>query len=178
MLESVYQSIFRPRAPLIPLSGAGAWALFLLLSVIEAFAIAGNAGAGATGAIFLTLGIFALNVLGWFWLSSSTSLLAELLGGQGNGEATLRTLAAAAAPAILTAPLHAIAPRFEAFAALLTFAIAVWVAINLVRGIAQAHRFGKSRAALCLVGAGAIAALGFGALIGLPIVGLALLLGP
>lgn len=178
MLESVYQSIFRPRSPLIPLSVSGAWALFLLLSVFEALALAGDVNAGGTGAVFLTLGFFALNVLGWFWLSSAASLLAELLGGQGSGEATLRSLAAAAAPALLTAPLHAIAPRFERLSGLLTFALALWVLVNLVRAIAQAHQFGKSRAALCLIGAGAMAALGFGALIGMPIVAIALLLGP
>ncbi|HEY9899758.1 MAG TPA: YIP1 family protein [Pantanalinema sp.] len=178
MLESVYQTIFRPRSPLLPLSGAGAWALFLIISVFEALGIAGDVGARGTGAVFLTLGLFAINVLGWFWLSSAASLLAELMGGEGSGERTMRTLAAALAPAILSAPLHAIAPRFDRLSALLSFALALWVVVNLVRAIAQAHGFGRSRAALCLVGATGMAALGLGALVGMPIVAIALLIGP
>ncbi|MNX67245.1 Yip1 domain protein [compost metagenome] len=178
MLESVYQSIFRPRAPLIPLSIAGAWALFLVLSVLEGLDLAGAFGAGGAGVLFLTLGLFALKVIGWFWLSSAASLFAELMGGEGDGEATMRALAAAVAPAILLAPLHALAPRFPRLASLLSFAIALWVLVNMVRAIAQAHRFGRSRATLCLIGALGMAGLGFVTLLCLPIVAIALLLGP
>jgi hypothetical protein len=178
MLESVYQTIFRPRSPLMPLSGAGAWALLLIISVFEALALAGNFGAGGTGVAFLAFGLFAVNALGWFWLSSASSMLAELMGGEGSGEATMRTLAAALAPLILSAPLHALSGRFKHLATLLGLLLSAWVVVNLVRAIAQAHRFGKSRAALCLIGAGGLAMLGFGALIGMPIVAIALLLGP
>lgn len=178
MLESIYQTILRPRSALIPLSGAGAWGLLLVLSALQALMLAGDFGAPGRGAVFLTLGIFAVGVLGWFWLSSAASLLAELMGGEGSGEATLRTLAAALAPAILLAPAHALASRMERLSALLTLVIVLWVIVNLVRALAQAHRFDKGRAVLCLVGAGGLAMLGLGALVGLPIVAIALALGP
>lgn len=177
MLDSLYQTLFRPREPITPLSLGAALGLMLLLSVLCGLGLAGMLDLEAFGAMGLTLSFFLLLSLGWFWLSSTTSLLAQLMGGKGTGPMTMGAIAAAFWPLLLTAPLKAAEPWLGRLSDLLGFGLYLWVILGMVRAIASAHELGWGRSALCLMGSGAAAFLGLGVLIAMPLVILALMVG-
>lgn len=174
MLDSLYQTLFRPRSPLIPLTLPSGWGLMLLLSVLSGMGWAGRLGLGAAGMVLLSLMALGLYLLAWFFLSASITLLAELMDGQGRGPETMGTLAAALWPAMLFGPLAALGERFDRLAGLLGLVVFLWVVTGLVRAVAQVHRLNLGRAALCVLGACALAFLGLGAMIGAPVMLIAL----
>lgn len=169
MLDSLYQTLFRPRTPLRPLSLTSGWGLILLLSVLSGLTGAGGLGLGAGGMLFLTSLCLGCYLLGWFFLAAATTLLAELMGGQGRGPDTMGSLAAALWPALLLGPLAALGTHFHRLASVLSLLVFLWVLTGLVRAISQAHHLSPGRAALCVFGAGTLAFMGLGALIGTPL---------
>lgn len=176
MLDSLYQTLFRPLAPLLPLTVTTGWALILLTSLIAGLAWAGRLGLGATGLVLVTLGVVSLYLLAWFFLAAATTLLAQLQDGQGDGPATMGAMAAAFWPALLFGPITALGDRFERLAGALGVVVVLWIALDLVRAVAQVQRLSLARAALCLAGAGLLALMGVGALAGAPVMLLALVI--
>jgi len=169
MLDSLYQTLFHPRAALLPLSMGSSWALLLLLAIISGLSWAGRLGLGAGGAIVLTFCFLGLYLLFWFLFSAATTLLAQLMEGKGSGPATMETVAAALWPAMLYGPLTALGGHFEHLAGFLGFVVWVWILVDLVRAIAQVHDMSLGKAALCVLGAFLLAFFGLGALIGAPL---------
>lgn len=174
MLDSLYQTLFRPRTDLMPLSVTSGWALILLLSVLSGMGWAGQLGLGAAGMVLITLSCLGIYLLAWFFLSAATTLLAQLIDGQGQGPETMGCIAAALWPAMLFGPITALSERFPRLSAFLGLAVLLWVFIDLVRAVAQVHRLSPARATLCVLGAGALAFMGLGALIGAPLMLVAL----
>ncbi|HEY9855020.1 MAG TPA: YIP1 family protein [Stenomitos sp.] len=174
MLDSLYQTLFHPRAALLPLSMGSSWALLLLLSITGGLSWAGKLGLGGAGAVMLTLCFLGLYLIVWFCFSAATSLLAQLMEGKGSGPATMETVTPALWPALLFGPLTALGQHFERLAGVLEFVVAVWILVGLVRAIAQVHGLSLGKAALCVLGACALAFFGLGALLGAPVLLLAL----
>lgn len=172
MLDSLYQALFRPSADLTPLSLGGAWGFWVLLSILQAFQWGAFMDLDAVGILAMTIGVFALNVLAWLWLSALIQLLAEFSGGKGHGLETLEAIAAAFWPGILWAPLSAVEGPLGKFAQLLSFALFVWIAVLLVRAIARTHGLHWGQSTLCLLGAGATATLSAVALLVAPLTAL------
>lgn len=171
MLDSLYQTLFRPRAPLAPLSLTASWGLLVLLSMLSGLGLAGALGLGVAGMVLITLSCLGTYLLAWFFLSAATSLLAELMEGQGRGPDTMGSVAAALWPALLLGPLAALGDRLSG---LLGLVVLLWVFTNLVRAVAQAHRLSLTRGLLCVLGAGSLAFMGLGAMIGAPLIVVAL----
>lgn len=169
MLESLYQTLFRPRSPLHPLTPSSGWGLMLLLSVLSGMGWAGRLGLGAAGMVLVSLTCLGLYLLAWFFLSASVTLLAELMDGQGRGPETMGSLATALWPALLYGPLMALGDRFERLAGFLGLVLFLWVVTDLIRAVAQVHRLDRTRATLVVLGASALAFLGLGAMLGAPL---------
>lgn len=176
MLDSLYQTLFRPKAPLLPLTVPSGWGLVLLLSVITGLGWAGRLGLGAAGMVLVSLSCVGIYLLAWFFFSAATALLAELQDGQGRGPETMGAIAAAFWPALLYGPLTALGDRFDRLAGVLGLVVFLWILTGVVRAVAQVHRLSLSRAALCVLGAGLFAMMGLGALIGTPLLFLALVI--
>ncbi len=174
MLDSLYQTLFRPRQPLLPLTVTTGWVLVLLLSLLTGLAWAGRLGLGAAGMVLATLTCAGIYLLAWFFLSAATTLLAELQGGQGSGPETMGAIAAAFWPALLFGPLSALSDRFDRLSGILGLVVSLWIVVSLVRAVAQAHRLSLARASVCVFGAGLLAVMGLGALIGTPLLFMAL----
>lgn len=176
MLDSLYQTLFRPRAPLAPLTVTTGWGLLLVVSVLTGLGWAGRLGLGATGMGLVTLSAVTLYLFAWFFFSASATLLAQLQDGQGRGPETMGAVATAFFPALLYGPLTALGDRFDRLASVLGLVVFLWIVTDLVRAVAQVHGLGMARAALTVLGAGMLAFMGLGALVGAPIllVGLAL----
>lgn len=177
MLESLYQSLFRPNEAPVPLSQGGMWGFWVLLSTLQGFQFGAQLAVDATGILALTLGFFTLNTLAWLWLSALTQLLAEFSGGKGHGLETLGAIASAFWPGILMAPLGAVAGPPGKFAQLLSFGVFVWIAVLLVRAIARTHDLSLGKSTLCLLGASATATLSAVALLVAPLTALIVYLG-
>lgn len=172
MLDSLYTTLFRPsEAPVAPPLRV-AWGIWFTLSLLEAMRLAGALSLGPGGLFGLVVLVFGLNVLGWFWLSASSNLLAQLLGGQGTGEPTLGAIAQAFWPLILLAPLGAAAPWLGLLAPLLTFFVFLWAYYGVIRAISRAHALSMGRSVLVLVGSGAAIGLGLLALLLTPVLAL------
>lgn len=176
MLESLYLTLFRPGTAAQPLRLGGAWGLWLILAILAALPAAGQWGLGTPGLIGLSTLLFVMLVLGWFGMGALAHLLAELLGGQGDGRAALTAIAAAFWPSVLIAPLEVAAPVLGRFGALLRFLVWLWVVLGLVRAIARSQQLPWGRAALCLVVSGAIAMAGVISAVLAPVVALAIML--
>lgn len=169
MLDSLYQTLFRPRTPLVPLAAPAGWGLMLLLSLVSGMGWAGKLGLGTAGMVLASLACLGLYLLAWFFLAASVSLLAELAGGEGRGPETMGSLAAALWPAMLCGPIAALGDRFERLAGILGLLVLLWVLTNLVRSVAQAQRLDLARAALCVLGAWLLAGMGLLALLATPL---------
>lgn len=174
MLDSLYQTLFRPRTPLAPLSLTSSWGLIVLLSLLSGLGWAGELGLGVPGLVVISLSCLTIYLLAWFFLSATTTLLAELMDGQGRGPDTMGSVAAALWPAMLLGPIVALGDRFERLSGLLGLLIVLWVVAGLVRAVAQAHHLSLGRAALCVVGAFSLTFMGLGAMIGAPLMLIAL----
>jgi len=172
LLDSLYNTLLRPsEAPVAPPLRV-AWGIWFILSLLEAMRFAGALSLGPAGLLGLLVLVFFLNVLGWFWLSASSNLLAEMLGGKGSAQPTLGAIAQAFWPLILLAPLGAAAPWLGLLAPLLTFAVYLWAYLGVVRAISRAHELSTGRSVLVLLGSGAAVGLGLLALLLTPVLAL------
>lgn len=172
MLDSLYTTLFRPsEAPVAPSMGV-AWGIWFLLSLLEAMNLAGALALGPGGMVGLFVLVFGLNVMAWFWLSASSNLLAQLLGGKGSGTSTMTAIAQAYWPMILQAPVTAAAPWLGPLAPLLNVAIVIWTYVGVVRALAQVHALSAGRAAVVFIGSGAAIVLGVLALLLTPLISL------
>lgn len=169
MLDSLYTTLFRPsEAPVAPPLRV-AWALWFVISLLEAMRLAGALGLGPGGLLLVLSLVFGLNVLGWFWLSASSNLLAQVLGGKGSAEPTLTAIAQAFWPLILLAPLAAAGPWLGFLSPLLTLGVFLWAYLGVIRAIARAHSLSTGRSVLVLLGSGAAVGLGLLALLLTPL---------
>jgi hypothetical protein len=177
MLDSLYTTLFRPsEAPVSP-SLRVAWVIWLLISLTEAMPFAGALSLGPGGLAVSWMVFFGLNVVGWFWLSAASNLLAQVMGGQGAAESTLTAVAQAFWPLILLPPLTAGQPWLGMLSPLLTFAILVWVYVGVAKAISRAHSLSMGRAILVLLLSGAAVGLGALAMGLMPILGILSALG-
>ena len=172
LLDSLYTTLFRPsEAPVAPPLRV-AWGIWFMLSLLEAMRLAGALSLGPGGLLGMLALVFCLNVLGWFWLSASSNLLAQALGGKGAAEPTLGAIAQAFWPLILLAPLGAAEPWLGFIGPLLTFAVYLWAYLGVVRAISRAHALSMGRAVLVLLGSGAAIGLGVLAMLLTPLLAL------
>jgi len=177
MLDSLYTTLFRPsEAPVAPPMRV-AWGIWFTLSLLEAMSLAGALSLGPGGLLGLLVLVFALNVMGWFWLSASSNLLAQILGGKGSAEPTLGAIAQAYWPMILLAPVSAAEPWLGMLAPLLTVAIVFWAYAGVVRAISRAHDLTTGRSVLVLLGSGTAIGLGLLALLLTPVLAVLSALG-
>lgn len=169
MLDSLYTTLFRPAESPVAPPMRTAWGIWFLISLLMAMGLAGSVSAGPWGLFGLTILVFGLNLLGWFWLSAATNLFAQVLGGKGAGEVTLAAIAQAFWPLILLAPLSALEPWLTITASVLSLAVLLWVLVGVVRAVSRAHGLSLGRAALVVVGAWTAVSLGIMGLFVAPI---------
>lgn len=149
MLDSLYTAMFRP-APEVRVSSQAAITIGLLALFILALNAAGAAQLGVAGVIGFTLLFQFAGLLGWYWLSASVNLLAQLIGGQGNGRTTLLAIAQGLWPLLLTGPAISATQWSNTFGALFSAAITLGTFVTLVIAIRDVHHFGWLQAILCL----------------------------
>lgn len=148
MLNSLYATIFRPSE--VRFSAQVATAIGLLIVLVLALNAAGTAELDAGSTIAFTLLFLFAGLLGWYWLSASVNLLAQLLGGQGDGRATMQAIAQGLWPLLLTGPAISAANWSDTLGELFSFAISAGVFVTLVVAIRHVHQLSWLRAILCL----------------------------
>jgi hypothetical protein len=148
MLESLYATIFRPSE--VRVSAPAAIAIGLLIALILALNAAGTTNLGAAGIIGFTLLFCFAGVLGWYWLTASVHFLAQLLGGQGSVQGTMKAVAQGLWPLLLTGPAIAAAQWSERLGELFSFGISVGVFVTLVAKVRHTHQLNWLSAILCL----------------------------
>jgi hypothetical protein len=149
VLDSIYAAIFRPTAD-IRFSTQASIAIGLLAILVLALNAAGRVNAGVGGAIGFLLLFFFGGLLGWYWLSASINLLAQLLGGQGDGRATLESVARGLWPILLTAPAIAASDWSNLLGALFSLAVILGTFITLTIAIRHAQQLSLLSAIVCL----------------------------
>lgn len=148
MLDTLYGSLFRPsQGRVTPQVGLMVGLLIVLVLALNA---GGAVGLGAGGVIGFILGFFLAGLLGLFWLTAAVNLLAQLLGGQGSGRATLIAITLGLWPLLLTAPAIAAASWSATLGALFSFAVTLGVFVTLTVAIRRVHHLSWLKAILCL----------------------------
>ncbi|MGV2830027.1 Yip1 family protein [Myxosarcina sp. GI1(2024)] len=149
MLDSVYAAFFRPGEIRFPTRAA--IAIGLLVVLVLALNAAGKTNSDLGSIIgFVLLFLFA-GVLGWYWLAASVNLIAQLLGGQGDGRTTLEGIARGLWPLLFTGPALAAANWSIILGQLFSLAVTLGVFITLIIAIRHIHRLSWLKASLCLV---------------------------
>ncbi|MDV2994564.1 MAG: hypothetical protein N4J56_004218 [Chroococcidiopsis sp. SAG 2025] len=148
MLNSLYTTFFRPVE--MRFSAQVAVAIGLLVVFILALNAAGAAGLGVGGIIGFTLLFLFAGLLGWFWLSAAVNLLAQLLGGQADGRATMSAIATGLYPLIFTAPAIAASRWSQALGDLFSFLISIAVFVTLTIAIHHVHEISWWKSIFCL----------------------------
>lgn len=152
MLDSLYSALFSTAdTPTGTRFSIATWGVWLIVGAVLAFNAAGVLGLGAKGVLVLAVAFILAGLIGWYWLAASIELLARLLGGQGDVQATMAAIAQSVWPLLLTAPVIAIAAWLPQLGELLSLVIALWVVVVLTREIRRVHSLSWGRAALCLV---------------------------
>ena len=149
MLDSLYTAIFRPaegrRSPQTTL------AIALLVIIILALNAAGSVHSGMGGLISFIILFLLAGGLGLYWLSASINLIAQLLGGQGDGSTTLQATVQALWPLLLVGPEAAAAHWSVGLGALFFLAINIGILTTLVSAIRRTHQLSWVLATLCLL---------------------------
>ena len=149
MLDSFYNAIFRPAE--VRRSAQAALAIALLVIIILALNAAGAVNSGVGGLIGFTILFLLSGGLGWYWFAASMNLIAQLLGGQGDGPTTMQATAQALWPLLLVGPEAAAARWSGGLGALFSLAISIGILITLVNAIRRTHQLSWVLATLCLV---------------------------
>lgn len=148
MLDSVYSAIFRPFQIRFPARAAVTIGLSIVL--VAALNAAGTTNSGVGGVIGFALLFLFAGTLGWYWLAASINLIAQLLGGRGDGRETLAGTAWGLWPLLFTGIAIA-AANWSIFLGQLCFwTVAIGVFIALTVAIRQVHQFSWLKASLCL----------------------------
>ena len=149
MLDSVYAAFFRPDENRFPTGTAVAIGLLVIL--VLALNAAGKANFGLGSIIGFALLFLFAGVMGWYWLAASVNLIAQLLGGQGDGRATLEGIARGLWPLLFTGVAVAAANWSIILGQLFSSAVTFGVLITLIIAIRQVHRFSWLKASFCLI---------------------------
>ena len=149
MLDSVYAAFFRPHEIRFPTRAA--IVIGLLVVLVLALNAAGTANSGIGSIIGFVLIFLFAGALGWYWLAASVNLIAQLLGGQGDGRATLEGTARGLWPLLLTGPAIAAANWSVILGQLFSWAVILGVLATLIIAIRHVHNFSWLKASLCLV---------------------------
>ena len=149
MLDSVYAAFFRPHEIRFPTRTAVAIGLLVIL--VLALNAAGKANLGLGSIIGLALLFLFAGVLGWYWLAASVNLIAQLLGGQGDGRATLEGIVCGLWPLLFTGVAVTAANWSIILGQLFSSAVTLGVFVTLIIAIRQVHRFSWLKASLCLI---------------------------
>lgn len=150
MLDVLFVNFFGPQParntqPVTVLIG------FILLTVL-ALNAAGKAGLGIAGVIIFFLLFFVAGLLGWLWLSAALHFFAQLLGGQGSPQDSVRAVMLGLWPLMISGP--AIAASHwpnrlgQLLGVLLGLVILVGTITTLTRSLRQAHQIHWQKALL------------------------------
>lgn len=148
MLNSVYTAIFRPFQIRFP--APAAITIGLLVVLVGALNAAGTTNLGVGGVIGFALLFLFAGMLGWYWLAASVNLIAQLLGGRGNGLATLQGTAWGLWPLLFNGVAIAAANWSVGLGQLLSLLAILGVFVTLTVAIRQVHQFSWLKASLCL----------------------------
>lgn len=124
---------------------------FVLLSILSLNA-AGKVGAGIGGVIIFFLLFLVAGLLGGLWLAAAFNFFAQLLGGQGTAQDSLRAVLLGLWPLMVSGPAIAasqwpgIAGQFLGL--LLGLVVLIGTLITLTRSIGQAHQLKWGKALL------------------------------
>lgn len=148
MLDSLYTNLFRPAQarPSAQVSLLIGWLAVLILTLNAAGAIQ----LGTGGVVILLVAFMAGGLLGLFWLAAAANLLAQLLGGQGQGRSTLSAIAQGLWPLLLTGPAIAAAHWSTVLGSLFSFLVVLATYFTLTAAIRQVHQLDWLKSALCL----------------------------
>ena len=148
MLDTLYSSLFRPTPERVtPQAGI---IIGLIIVLVLALNAGGAVGLGAGGVIGFTLGFLLAGLLGLFWLSAAVNLLAQLLGGQSGGQATLIAVTLGLWPLLLTGPAIAAAKWSATLGSLFSFVATLGAFVTLTVAIRRVHHLSWIKAVLCL----------------------------
>jgi len=151
MLDSLYSALFSSADTSTGARLSIAWGVWVIIGAVLALNAAGAIGLGAKGVLALAVAFILAGLIGWYWLAASIGLLARLLGGQGDVQATMAAIAQSLWPLLLTAPVIGIKAWLPGLGELLSLVIVFWVVGILIREIRQVHRLSWGRSALCFV---------------------------
>ena len=147
MLDSIYSAIFRPSQIRFPRQAA------IAISLLTIFILASNAAARTNSGIAGLVGFTALflfaGMLGWYWVAASVNLIAQLLEGRGNAQATLQVIWGLW-PLLFTGVAIAAANWSVLLGQLLLLIIVAGVFVTLTIAIRQVHQLSWLKASLCL----------------------------
>lgn len=153
MLDALFTSFFGPQPsrshqPVAVLIG------FVLLSIL-ALNAAGKAGLGIAGLIVFFLLFLIAGLLGWLWLSAALNFFAQLLGGQGSAQNTLRSVMLGLWPLMISGPAIA-ASRWpnswgQFLGLLLGLVVIIGTISTLTRSLCHAHQLHWQKALLTVV---------------------------
>lgn len=148
MLNSFYNAIFRPSQIRFPRQAA------IAISLLTIFILASNAAArtnsGIAGAAGFALLFLFGGTLGWYWLSASINLIAQLLGGRADARTTITETAWGLWPLLFTGVAITAANWSALLGQLLSWMIVIGVFVTLTIAIRQVYQFGWLKASLCL----------------------------
>ncbi len=148
MLDAVYTAIFRPFQLRFPTRAAVTIGLLIILVV--ALNAAGKTNLGVAGILGLALLLLFAGILGCYWLAASINLMAQLLGGQGNGRSTLEGTVWGLWPLLFTG-VAITAANWSIFLGQLFLASIIFGVLGtLIISIRQVHQFSWLKAIFCL----------------------------
>lgn len=152
MLDALFSNFFGPQPtrnnqPVAVLVG------FVLL-IILALNAAGKAGLGIPGVIIFFLLFLVAGLLGWFWLSAALHFFAQLLGGQGTAQDSVRAVMLGLWPLMISGPAIA-ASRWPSMMGqflglLLGLVVLIGTLTALTRSLSQVHQLDWQKALLAV----------------------------
>ena len=148
MLDSVYTAIFRPFQLRFPARAAAAIGLSIVL--VLALNAAGTTNLGVGGVVGFTILFLFAGTLGWYWLAASVNLIAQLLGGQGNGRETLEGTAWGLWPLLFTGVAIAATNWSIILGQLFYWIIILGTFVTLAIAIRYVHQLSWLKTSLCL----------------------------
>jgi hypothetical protein len=149
MLNSIYTLMFRPSQ--IRASNPGGMVIGVLAILVWALNAAGAAHLGVGGVVAFFFLFFIGGCLGWYWLSASVHLIAQLLGGHGQSGETLQAIARGLWPVLLTGPAIAATHWSLSLGAVFALSLTAGTMITITGAIRQVHQFRWLQAYLCLL---------------------------
>lgn len=152
MLDTLFATFFgsqssRNPQPVAVLIG------FVLLSIL-ALNAAGKVGAGIAGVIIFFLLFWVAGLLGWLWLAAALNFSAQLLGGQGTAQDSLRAVMLGVWPLMISGPAIAASqwPGIlgQFLGLLLGLVVLIGTLMSLTRSLSQVHQLHWGRALLAV----------------------------